>query len=211
MIINTKWVCRVNQSPTNYFLIKVSPSSASLSLSLPLYPSAQDLPLWGRQRVPADNALPLHRKPELRAPVVSQPVDQILGHPLLRTLQVWLRHGDEAQTSTQGRASPSQAEPGPAVDASSSHSLRCHPSLLQWEKLHMTKSERRKIFCSVMFHVIAIVCMLWSVYVLVRRTAEELRLGKNGQLAPTSPPSTPLLHSCHSVSQTRVLTGSHAV
>lgn len=44
----------------------------------------------------------------------------------------------------------------------------------------MSKSERRKIFCSVLFHLIAIVCMLWSVFILVRRTAEEIRLGKNG-------------------------------
>ncbi|XP_068607154.1 E3 ubiquitin-protein ligase MARCHF8 [Brachionichthys hirsutus] len=51
-----------------------------------------------------------------------------------------------------------------------------------WEKLHMSKSERRKIFCSVLFHLLAIVCMLWSVYVLVKRTAEEIRLGKNGVL-----------------------------
>lgn len=68
----------------------------------------------------------------------------------------------------------------------------------------MSKNERRKIFCSVMFHVIAIVCMLWSVYVLVRRTAEEIRLGKNGQL----PPSTPVIQPCHSVSHTKVLIGS---
>lgn len=54
----------------------------------------------------------------------------------------------------------------------------------------MSKGERRKIFCSVMFHVIAIVCMLWSVYVLVRRTAEEIRLGKNGQYAPPLPSSS---------------------
>nr|XP_046271041.1 chromodomain-helicase-DNA-binding protein Mi-2 homolog isoform X3 [Scatophagus argus] len=54
--------------------------------------------------------------------------------------------------------------------------------LRKWEKLHMSKSERRKIFCSVLFHLIAIVCMLWSVYVLVKRTAEEIRLGKNGVL-----------------------------
>lgn len=46
----------------------------------------------------------------------------------------------------------------------------------------MTKSERRKIFCSVLFHLIALVCMLWSVYVLAKRTAEEIRLGKNGVL-----------------------------
>ncbi|XP_076584602.1 uncharacterized protein marchf1 isoform X1 [Chaetodon auriga] len=51
--------------------------------------------------------------------------------------------------------------------------------LRKWERLHMSKSERRKIFCSVLFHLIAIACMLWSVYVLVRRTAEEIRLGKN--------------------------------
>uniref|UniRef100_A0A096LVJ7 Membrane-associated ring finger (C3HC4) 1 n=1 Tax=Poecilia formosa TaxID=48698 RepID=A0A096LVJ7_POEFO len=54
--------------------------------------------------------------------------------------------------------------------------------LSKWEKLHMTKSERRKIFCSVLFHLIAIVCMLWSVYILVKRTTDEIRLGKNGVL-----------------------------
>uniref|UniRef100_A0A3P9MSD2 Membrane-associated ring finger (C3HC4) 1 n=1 Tax=Poecilia reticulata TaxID=8081 RepID=A0A3P9MSD2_POERE len=54
--------------------------------------------------------------------------------------------------------------------------------LSKWEKLHMTKSERRKIFCSVLFHFIAIVCMLWSVYILVKRTTDEIRLGKNGVL-----------------------------
>uniref|UniRef100_A0A3Q1I9S6 RING-type E3 ubiquitin transferase n=1 Tax=Anabas testudineus TaxID=64144 RepID=A0A3Q1I9S6_ANATE len=54
--------------------------------------------------------------------------------------------------------------------------------LRKWEKLHMSKSERRKIFCSVLFHLIAILCMLWSVFILVRRTAEEIRLGKNGVL-----------------------------
>uniref|UniRef100_A0A1A7Y9J6 RING-type E3 ubiquitin transferase n=1 Tax=Iconisemion striatum TaxID=60296 RepID=A0A1A7Y9J6_9TELE len=54
--------------------------------------------------------------------------------------------------------------------------------LSKWEKLHMSKSERRKIFCSVLFHLIAIVCMLWSVLILVKRTAEEIRLGKNGVL-----------------------------
>lgn len=54
-------------------------------------------------------------------------------------------------------------------------------SVLQWEKLHMSKSERRKIFSSVLFHLLAIVCMMLPVYVLVKRTAEEIRLGKNGQ------------------------------
>nr|XP_057931993.1 uncharacterized protein marchf1 isoform X2 [Doryrhamphus excisus] len=54
--------------------------------------------------------------------------------------------------------------------------------LRKWEKLHMSKSERRKIFCSVLFHLLSIMCMLWSVYVLVKRTTEEIKLGKNGVL-----------------------------
>uniref|UniRef100_A0A8D3CIA2 RING-type E3 ubiquitin transferase n=1 Tax=Scophthalmus maximus TaxID=52904 RepID=A0A8D3CIA2_SCOMX len=54
--------------------------------------------------------------------------------------------------------------------------------LCNWEQLHMTKGERRKILCSVLFHLIAIACMLWSVYILVKRTAEEIRLGKNEEL-----------------------------
>uniref|UniRef100_A0A8C9YZU9 Membrane-associated ring finger (C3HC4) 1 n=1 Tax=Sander lucioperca TaxID=283035 RepID=A0A8C9YZU9_SANLU len=63
--------------------------------------------------------------------------------------------------------------------------------LRMWERLHMSKSERRKIFCSVLFHLIAIVCMLWSVYVLVSRTMEEIRLGKNGEYFPPLPLNIP--------------------
>lgn len=51
----------------------------------------------------------------------------------------------------------------------------------------MTRSERRKIYCSVLFHLIAIACMLWSVYILVKRTTEEIRLGRNGQYFPHVP------------------------
>ncbi|XP_018585701.1 E3 ubiquitin-protein ligase MARCHF8 isoform X3 [Scleropages formosus] len=47
--------------------------------------------------------------------------------------------------------------------------------LRKWEKLQMTPSERRKIMCSVTFHVIAITCVVWSLYVLIDRTAEELK------------------------------------
>ncbi|KGL82897.1 E3 ubiquitin-protein ligase MARCH1, partial [Tinamus guttatus] len=55
--------------------------------------------------------------------------------------------------------------------------------LLQWEKLQMTTSERRKIVCSVTFHVIAITCVVWSLYVLIDRTAEEIKQGNdNGVL-----------------------------
>ncbi|KAL2098301.1 hypothetical protein ACEWY4_007508 [Coilia grayii] len=51
--------------------------------------------------------------------------------------------------------------------------------LRKWEKLHMTTSERRKIFCSVTFHLIAVACVVWSLYVLIDRTTEELKMGKN--------------------------------
>ncbi|KAM4836986.1 E3 ubiquitin-protein ligase MARCHF1 isoform 2-T10 [Thomomys bottae] len=55
--------------------------------------------------------------------------------------------------------------------------------LRKWEKLHMTTSERRKIFCSVTFHIIAITCVVWSLYVLIDRTAEEIKQGNdNGVL-----------------------------
>uniref|UniRef100_UPI0037E9C6D4 uncharacterized protein marchf1 n=1 Tax=Semicossyphus pulcher TaxID=241346 RepID=UPI0037E9C6D4 len=62
--------------------------------------------------------------------------------------------------------------------------------LRKWERLHMSKSERRKIFCSVLFHLIAILCMLWSIYILIKRTAEEIRLGKNGEYLPLLPLSS---------------------
>ncbi|XP_012513863.1 PREDICTED: E3 ubiquitin-protein ligase MARCH8 isoform X1 [Propithecus coquereli] len=50
--------------------------------------------------------------------------------------------------------------------------------LRKWEKLQMTANERRKIMCSVTFHVIAITCVVWSLYVLIDRTAEEIKQGQ---------------------------------
>ncbi|XP_036372504.1 E3 ubiquitin-protein ligase MARCHF1 [Megalops cyprinoides] len=55
--------------------------------------------------------------------------------------------------------------------------------LRKWEKLQMSASERRKIICSVTFHIIAVTCVVWSLYVLIDRTAEEIKQGKeNGVL-----------------------------
>ncbi|XP_062372882.1 uncharacterized protein marchf1 [Sardina pilchardus] len=51
--------------------------------------------------------------------------------------------------------------------------------LRKWEKLHMSTGERRKIFCAVTFHLIAVACVVWSLYVLVDRTTEEIKMGKN--------------------------------
>lgn len=49
--------------------------------------------------------------------------------------------------------------------------------LWEWEKLDMTPAERRKVVCSVTFHVIAITCVIWSLYVLIDRTTEEVEAG----------------------------------
>lgn len=47
----------------------------------------------------------------------------------------------------------------------------------KWERLQMTRVEKRKIICSVTFHVIAITCVIWSLYVLIDRTTEEVEMG----------------------------------
>ncbi|XP_071808112.1 E3 ubiquitin-protein ligase MARCHF8-like [Asterias amurensis] len=45
----------------------------------------------------------------------------------------------------------------------------------KWEKLEMSTGERRKIICSVSFHIIAITCVVWALYVLIDRLTAELR------------------------------------
>ncbi|XP_076073290.1 E3 ubiquitin-protein ligase MARCHF8-like isoform X1 [Mytilus galloprovincialis] len=47
----------------------------------------------------------------------------------------------------------------------------------KWERLQMSRVEKRKITCSVTFHVIAITCVIWSLYVLIDRTTEEVEMG----------------------------------
>nr|CAG4644317.1 EOG090X0DX7 [Lepidurus arcticus] len=47
----------------------------------------------------------------------------------------------------------------------------------EWEKLDMSPLERRKLACSVSFHAIAFTCVVWSLYVLVDRSAEDLSHG----------------------------------
>lgn len=48
-----------------------------------------------------------------------------------------------------------------------------------WEKLDMNSIEKRKILCSVTFHLIALTCVIWSLYVLIERTAEEFKTNPN--------------------------------
>lgn len=78
-------------------------NNISFSVQHTSYFYVQDLPLWGGWRISIDNTMSLHGKPELRPSGLSQPVDQIVGHSLLWTLQIWFHHGDEAQTFKQGR------------------------------------------------------------------------------------------------------------
>ncbi len=42
----------------------------------------------------------------------------------------------------------------------------------------MNVVERRKIMCSVAFNLIAVTCVLWSLYVLIEKTREEVKAGK---------------------------------
>jgi hypothetical protein len=42
----------------------------------------------------------------------------------------------------------------------------------------MNVVERRKIMCSVAFNLIAVTCVLWSFYVLIEKTREEVKMGK---------------------------------
>jgi E3 ubiquitin-protein ligase MARCH1/8 len=41
----------------------------------------------------------------------------------------------------------------------------------------MSSIERRKLLCSVTFHVVAITCVVWSLYILIDRTADEIKMG----------------------------------
>jgi len=47
----------------------------------------------------------------------------------------------------------------------------------EWEPLEMTGFERRKLLCAVTFHAVAFTCVVWSLYVLIVRTAEEIKSG----------------------------------
>jgi len=46
----------------------------------------------------------------------------------------------------------------------------CH-----WKPLSMTANERNRLLMSITFHIIALACVVWSLFVLIDKTAEELR------------------------------------
>ncbi|XP_003738207.1 E3 ubiquitin-protein ligase MARCH8 [Galendromus occidentalis] len=47
----------------------------------------------------------------------------------------------------------------------------------KWERLDLSAIEQRKVFCSITFHLVAITCVVWSLYVLIDRTSEEMKVG----------------------------------
>lgn len=52
------------------------------------------------------------------------------------------------------------------------------PPFRNWKSLSMSANERKKLLMSITFHVIALACVVWSLYVLIEKTAQELRQGK---------------------------------
>jgi hypothetical protein len=40
----------------------------------------------------------------------------------------------------------------------------------------MSGVERRRLFCAVLFHLAAALCVIWSLCVLIERSAEEVKL-----------------------------------
>ena len=43
----------------------------------------------------------------------------------------------------------------------------------QWETLDMTPVEQRRLLCSLAFHIIALSCVLWALYVLIEKMVIE--------------------------------------
>lgn len=49
--------------------------------------------------------------------------------------------------------------------------------LSEWRRLEMSGVEKRRLFCAILFHFVAAVCVVWSLFVLIDRAAEEVQKG----------------------------------
>ncbi|KAJ8960877.1 hypothetical protein NQ318_020176 [Aromia moschata] len=47
----------------------------------------------------------------------------------------------------------------------------------EWRILEMSSVERRRLLCAILFHFVAAVCVVWSLFVLIDRAAEEVQKG----------------------------------
>lgn len=45
----------------------------------------------------------------------------------------------------------------------------------------MTAVEKRRLLCAILFHFVAAVCVIWSLFVLIDRAAEEVQKGVIGE------------------------------
>ncbi|RWS23840.1 E3 ubiquitin-protein ligase MARCH8-like protein, partial [Leptotrombidium deliense] len=46
-----------------------------------------------------------------------------------------------------------------------------------WEKLEMSPGERKKLLCNLLFNLISMFCVFWSIYVLIERATLEAKYG----------------------------------
>ncbi|KAI5631396.1 RING-variant domain-containing protein [Phthorimaea operculella] len=47
----------------------------------------------------------------------------------------------------------------------------------EWRLLEMSGVERRRLCCAVLFHCVAALCVMWSLFVLIERAVEEVNRG----------------------------------
>lgn len=47
----------------------------------------------------------------------------------------------------------------------------------EWRRLEMSSVERRRLLCAILFHFVAAMCVVWSLFVLIDRAAEEVQKG----------------------------------
>lgn len=52
----------------------------------------------------------------------------------------------------------------------------------QWRLLEMSGVERRRLCCAVLFHCVAALCVMWSLFVLIERAVEEVNRGLIGNV-----------------------------
>ncbi|VVC92886.1 unnamed protein product [Leptidea sinapis] len=48
----------------------------------------------------------------------------------------------------------------------------------EWRLLEMSGVERRRLCCAVLFHCVAALCVMWSLFVLIERAVEEVNKGQ---------------------------------
>ena len=47
----------------------------------------------------------------------------------------------------------------------------------QWKRLDLSAGERKKLLCNLVFNLISMFCVFWSIYVLIERATLEAKYG----------------------------------